>query len=170
MSNFEKILSGGDLRSIGKSNFVVTKIQNQKNFDDLFQQLFNTDRKIVMRAADALEKITIKNPDYLKPHKQEILSLCRAAKDIELKWHLALIVPRIKLTKTELEKIWQTLSVWAKDKSESKIVRVNSVQGLFNLLPQNQNFIKDYQNTIAILAKENIPSLNARIKKLNVVD
>ncbi|MGB4848813.1 MAG: hypothetical protein WBP41_12890, partial [Saprospiraceae bacterium] len=144
MTDFDKILSGGDLRSIGKSNLVVSKIRNQKDFDDLFSLLFHTDRKIVMRTADAIEKITLKNIDYLKHHKQEILNLCKVAQDIELKWHLALLVPRLILTKQELGIIWQTLTTWVTNKKESKIVRVNSLQGLHNLLSQNQELTQDF--------------------------
>ncbi|MFZ1676762.1 MAG: hypothetical protein WAT91_05785 [Saprospiraceae bacterium] len=166
MTDFDKILSGGDLRSIGKSNLVVSKIRNQKDFDDLFSLLFHTDRKIVMRTADAIEKITLKNIDYLKHHKQEILNLCKVAQDIELKWHLALLVPRLILTKQELGIIWQTLTTWVTNKKESKIVRVNSLQGLHNLLSQNQELTQDFNLTLSKIEMENIPSINARIRKL----
>ena len=51
-------------------------------------------------------------------------------------------------------------------KNESKIVRVNSVQGLFNLLPQNAALTGDFNLLLKTLEAENIPSLNARIKRL----
>jgi len=69
MQNFDDILKGGDLRSIGQSNNVVSLIHNQESFDKLFQQLFHNDRKVVMRTADAIEKMTLNNRDYLKRHK-----------------------------------------------------------------------------------------------------
>ena len=140
MKNFDKLLKGGDLRSIGKANEVVKEVKNQSDFDTLFNGLFNSDRKIVMRSADAIEKITIKNSGYLSKHKKKILLLCATAKDKELKWHLALLVSRIKLTEEEFGIVWQTLINWATDKNESKIVRVNSIQSLSNLLPQNQGY------------------------------
>lgn len=37
MTDFEKILAGKDLRSIGKSNAVILKIQNQNDFDRLLK-------------------------------------------------------------------------------------------------------------------------------------
>ncbi|HET9057232.1 MAG TPA: hypothetical protein VFN30_10335 [Chitinophagaceae bacterium] len=166
MNHFDEILSVGDLRSIGQSNKVVSLINNQNNFDELFQQLFHQDRKVVMRAADAIEKITLKNPVYLKKHKDKILLLCNKAKDKELKWHLALIIPRLSLNKKEFGWAWQILTNWVKDKKESRIVRVNSLQALFVLLPQNKELMQDFNLTIEEIANENIPSLNARIKKL----
>lgn len=75
MTQFEKILSGGDLRSLGISNSIITKIKNQGTFDELFKYLFHEDRLVVMRAADTIEKITNRNPQYLTKHKEEIIEL-----------------------------------------------------------------------------------------------
>jgi len=57
---------------------------------------------------------------------------------------------------------------WAKDKTNSRIVRVNSMQALFELSRQNKKFAKKFQQLIGELQKENIPSINARIRKLKV--
>src|SRR3954470_4392813 len=84
MTDLENILKGGDLRSIGESNKVVSIINNQQSFDQLFQLLWSDDRKVVMRAADAIEKTTISHPDYLQPHKRAIIQLCEKAENKEL--------------------------------------------------------------------------------------
>ena len=166
MKDFEKILSGGDLRSIGKSNSVVSEIRNQKDFDQLFDYIFHSDRIVVMRVADAIEKVTIENPNYLKKHKKNIFELCDIANNKELKWHLALLIPRLTLDSDEFGKAWETLTIWAKDKTNSNIVRVNSVQALFELVKQQNELDKDFELTITELEKENIPSIKARIRKL----
>ena len=166
MSKTADILKGGDLRSIGRSNKIASSIDNQESFDELFQQLFHPDRKVVMRSADAVEKITLKNPAFLKQHKASILKLVETARHIELKWHLALIASRLELARREFRKVWQILTDWANNKKESKIVKVNSMQGLFNLLQTNQELKQDFNLTINRIEKENIASINARIKKL----
>jgi hypothetical protein len=58
MNKIRNALTGGDLRSIGRSNEIVSSIKNQKEFDILFELLFSSDRILVMRAADAIEKVT----------------------------------------------------------------------------------------------------------------
>lgn len=166
MNQFQDILKGGDLRSIGRADEMVAMVNNQKAFDELFECLSYPDRKLVMRTADAIEKITIQNPDYLQKHKLALLALCQHAKDIELKWHLALLVSRLSLTQKELGITWHLLTQWAKDKKESKIVRVNAIQGLFNLLPQNPALSQDFTLTLSEIGTEDIASLNARIRKL----
>ena len=167
MSNLENLLSGGDLRTIGNGNTVVKLVRNENDFDELFTLLFHANRLVVMRAADAIEKITINLPHYLNKHKTEILNLSETVKNKELQWHLALLLPRIDFNEEEFNSAWKILMHWAKDKTDSRIVRVNSMQALFELNKQNKKFTKDFQQLIGELKKENIPSINARIRKFN---
>lgn len=166
MSGWDKILSGGDLRSIGKSNDVIMQIKNQKIFDEFFKYLFHEDRLVVMRVADIIEKLTINNPQYLTKHKPEIMELCDKVTNKELKWHLALLISRLHFDIKEFDKAWKTLTSWAKDKTNSRIVRVNSIQALFELVNQRSGSEKDFRITLTELEKENIPSINARIRKI----
>lgn len=166
MNQYELLLKKGDLRSIGKSNQVVDLMNDQQQFDELFQLLYHADRHLVMRAADAIEKITVLHPQYLIAHKKELITFMLHAIHIEFKWHLALMISRISLSKTELKKVWQTLTNWALDRTESKIVRVNSLQTLFELSTQHEQLKIEFNLVIDSLMKEKIPSIQARIKKI----
>lgn len=168
MGRFLKQLAGGDLRSLGQSRTIIARIKNQNDFDELFQYLFYDDRLIVMRTADVVEKITIRNPEYLFRYKKEIIGLCYIAKDKEFKWHLALLIPRLQFSTDEFKMAWETLTKWTRDRTNSNIVRVNSLQGLFELMEHKRESLKDFNLILAELEKENIPSLNARIKKLKL--
>ena len=44
----------------------------------------------------------------------------------------------------EFEKAWDTLTVWANDKNNSRIVRVNSIQGLYEITNQQSKTEKDF--------------------------
>ena len=166
MNPYEEIMKGGDLRSTGHSDKVLPLIDCREKFDQLFELLYHTDRLVVMRTADTVEKITIEHPEYLKNHKTEILNLFETAEDKELKWHLAQIVSRVRLNKNEVGKIWQIMTKWVLDPKESRIVRTNSVHGLFDLLSQYPVLEPDFRLTIDQVKKENIPSINARLRKL----
>lgn len=54
-----KYLEGGDLRTIGGVKFLLPLIRDQKDFDILFRYMYSKDRPIVMRAADAVEKLLL---------------------------------------------------------------------------------------------------------------
>ncbi len=94
--------------------------------------------------------------------------LINTATDKELKWNLALIASRLNLTIEELEMVWDKLTNWSKDKKESKIVRVNSIQSMFDLVKQNGELKRDFDLTIQEIEVENIPSINARLRKLKI--
>jgi hypothetical protein len=166
MENITELLEGGDLRSLEKSSRLIPLISNQNDFDHLFLCLFHSDRKIAMRAADVIEKITAGTSNYLQPHKKKIFSLCRQAKDKELVWHLAQLLPRLTLTKAELKKVWNILSNWTLNFKESNIVRVTSLQSLNDLAKDNSEYYRALHNIVAHIRKENISSMNARIKKI----
>lgn len=164
----KKYLDGGDLRSIAKSNDIVKNIKNQKDFDELFSYLQNENRLIVMRTADAIEKISINSPEYLSPHHSELLSLAENAKDKELKWHLAQILPRLVLSSDEQYKIFTLFKFWLQNTKESRIVRVNALESLAILAKRNPLYETEFSQALQRVKCEDIPSLNARIRKLGL--
>ena len=168
MNNLITYLKGGDLRSIADADKVVSLIKTQDDFENLFGYLFFKDRLVVMRAADAIEKITLNKPEFLQGHNKELINLLKTAADKELKWHLVLIVSRLDLNNDELEIIWDKLTNFAKDKRESKIVRVNSLQSLFDLSKKNKKFARDFELIVQKIESENIPSINARLRKFKM--
>jgi hypothetical protein len=159
-------LKGGDLRSIAKVEKLLPLIKTQSDFDELFKYLFAKNRLVVMRTADALEKITTTKPEFLLCHKKDIFNFINTTNDKEFKWHLSLMVSRLDLSIDELGKVWAELTKWAKNKKESRIVRVNSIQSLFDLAKQHKELEKDLNLTIQEIKRENIPSINARLRKL----
>lgn len=167
--NFAPLLLGKDLRSISRSNEVVRSVTDQEDFDELFNLLLHHERLLVMRAADAIEKITLTNRNFLAPHKKQLLTLLRSTIHLELKWHLALLVSRLDLSVEECREVWGILSYWALNPNESKIVRVHALQGLFELSRQFPDFADSFQHTLQMLEHVQIPSLQARIKRLRKV-
>jgi hypothetical protein len=168
MTNFRAVFSGGDLRSIGNSNSVIDLIHDQKDFDELFSYIDFPDRIIAMRAIDCIEKITIYKPQYLSIHKDDILRLSDIAITKEQKWHFALLIARLELKGKEFDKAWSKLMNWANDKKNSRIVRVNSIQALYEMSMQDHDLKKELNATFEQLKLENVPSLNARIHKLKI--
>lgn len=164
MNKYKHLLSGGDLRSVGNVNALISTIHSQQEFDLLFELAYDNDRVVKMRAMDAIEKITKPSAGYLQSHKQQILKLIKDNTAKEYKWHLALLLPRLNLNKKELASVWDTLTQWVNDKTNSKIVRVNSIQGLYDLCIKAPHLMDDFNLIIQQVEIENIPSINARIR------
>jgi len=60
------------------------------------------------------------------------------------------------------------LEKWILDKKESKIVRVNSLQSLYEIVKDNNEYQNNLMKIVKIIREENISSINARIKKLGL--
>lgn len=169
MNDFSSLAEGGDLRSLMSGKDVVQIVKDQKSFDALFNLLFHHERILVMRAADAVEKITRTNSQFLKPHKNQLLSLLKNAVNKELKWHVAQLIPRVELTKAEMKEVWGILTHQTQNPNESKIVRVNSLQALYAIslqFPAKKNMFEEIMHMIE---HEPYPSIQARVRKLRKV-
>ncbi len=130
--NFLLLLQGGDRRAIGRADQVAAAvIKNPQLFPELIAGLWSEDRLVRMRAADAAEKATRENREPLMPYKKELLGLMVEAKEQELRWHLAVMVPRLALNGKERKLAVTTLSGYLEDRSS--IVKTFALQGLADL-------------------------------------
>ncbi|MEQ9582183.1 MAG: hypothetical protein RIM68_08460, partial [Arenibacter sp.] len=68
----------------------------------------------------------------------------------------------------ELEIVLAKLKEWASDPSESRIVRVNALQALCDIKDHEPRLEKDFRILIGKLQKEEIASINARIRNLKI--
>ena len=167
MKDLNDLLAGNDLRSLGESSKIIAMINDQESFDTLCEYLDTGNRTTVMKAIDVIEKITAQKNDFLQKHKSKIIDLSKNAKHIELKWHLAQLLERIKYTDEETTTVWNIVKEWTLNKNESKIVRVNSLQTLYDITQITGDFDTEFLEITKEISNEHIPSINARIKKLS---
>lgn len=74
MENVVDSLAGGDRRSLGRANMVVKGIsRDPKLFSLVFEAMLHNDPVVRMRAADAIEKVTVSRPEFLQVHKRKLL-------------------------------------------------------------------------------------------------
>jgi hypothetical protein len=113
-----------------------------------------------------LEELYFQEPKLLEPHKREIISLCHESSLTHTKWYLARMLGRIELTENEIGEAWEILYLWASNRSASRILRVNSVQSLTFIVQTIPELKQELIWLMEDIYRENIPSLNARIRIL----
>jgi len=159
------MLKGGDQRSIGKSNHIAKLVLSEPGrFRDLFKCLWDEDPVVRMRAADAAEKATVARPRLLNPHKQELLGLLAEAEQIELRWHLALMVPRVALNKAERTRAAAALQRYLEDRSS--IVKTFALQGLADLAEQDRSLREKVKSALEESLQTGTAAMKARARKL----
>lgn len=159
-------LAGGDRRSIGNSNAVAAKAaRSQAEFDQLIAGLFADDAIIRMRSSDAAEKASQKNAALLAKHKSRILRSLGQFSQQEVCWHIALMLPRLALTTKEARRAADVLLLWART-SESKIVAVNALQGLWEISAKHPVLRGEVRKLVQEFLLNGSAALKARARKL----
>jgi hypothetical protein len=120
-----------------------------------------------MRAADALEKLTRDRADLLIPHKRTLLALAGRARQQEVRWHLAQMLPRLLLTRSERLRGAVLLRDYLRD--ESVIVRTMAIQALADLAGRTPELRGEVRRLLARAARLGAPAVRARARRLDKV-
>lgn len=164
-SNILALLEGGDRRTIGRSDQVAAIVsRDAKLFPALIAGLWAQDPLVRMRAADAAEKVTRKDRELLWPYKRELLGLMAEASEQELRWHLAVIVPRLPLNPKERKLATSLLSSYLEDRSS--IVRTFALQGLADLAQDDPALRPVVIEILRKSTRSGTPAMKARSRKL----
>jgi hypothetical protein len=163
--NILLLLEGGDRRTIGGSDQVaVMVVKNPRLFRKLISGLWSPDPLVRMRAADAAEKVTRKNPELLTPHKKELLGLMTEATQQELRWHLAVMIPRLPLNAMERHRAISALEGYLEDRSS--IVKTFALQGLADLAYVDPAVRPAVIDILREATRNGTPAMKARSRKL----
>lgn len=158
-------LEGGDRRSIGRSNEVAAEvIANPTLFGTLFSGLLSEDQLLRMRAADAVEKVTARHPEYLRPYKTTLIGHVARLDQKEVRWHTAQMLPRIKWSKAERQQVLRVLTGYLNDRSS--IVKTFAMQALADLVEQAPEIRPAVVLHLRELMVTGTPAMKARGRKL----
>ncbi|MBW2141250.1 MAG: hypothetical protein JRG97_09280, partial [Deltaproteobacteria bacterium] len=154
------------MRSIGRAEEVVTDILRQPQlFDEVFEGMFDADPVIRMRAADVIEKVSQKHPEYLQPFKKRLISEVSKIEQQEVRWHTAQMLSYLSINRTERDRIVQILISYL-DNEKSKIVKVNAMQTLADLAERDRSLKPRVLKILERAAGTDSPALVSRGKKL----
>ena len=160
-----RALAGGDRRSIGKADRVVKQVlKTPALFGDVVRGFTHDDPVIRMRCADVAEKISAAHPEWLKRHKQALLSFASTVQEKEVRWHMAQMIPRLELSPSERRRAVALLFKYLDDASQ--IVKTFSMQALFEM---SENDARLRARVVPILqdaVRDGSPAVRSRGKKL----
>lgn len=158
-------LAGRDRRSIGLADEVAREIAcDQAKFSEVFAAISYPDPVIRMRAADAVEKASRTHPERLIPHKDALLSSIAAIEQQEVRWHVALMLPRLPLSPAEKRRAAEIAEEYLRD--PSAIVRVNALEALASLARGDAELEEKARRRLMAALESGRPSEKARARKL----
>jgi hypothetical protein len=154
-------LAGGDRRSNRQASQVLARVLlDSELLPELVECLWDVDACVRMRAADALEKLSREHAGQLQTFKKLLLNLGAEATQKELRWHLALMLPRLRLTAVECARAADILQSYLSD--GSSIVKTFAMQGLADLARQHPPLQLEVLELLQVLTKTGTPAMRAR--------
>ena len=92
MTEFEEVLSGGHLNSLGRTLEVVEAVlADRSRLDDLYRCYFSTDEVVRLRVSSAMKRVTIEHPDWTMDFIDGLQSDIAAIDQASTQWTLALL-------------------------------------------------------------------------------
>ena len=159
------LLQGRHRLSLGRVAEVVEGVlAHPRRVRPLVECLWDDDPGVVNRAAQAVELLSRVRPALFQPWKAELLGLLAEAADIKLRWSLAVIVPRLRLTGEECDRTAATLESFLED--SSSIVKTFALQGIADLTEQRTALLPGAVDLLRLHGRSGTPAMRARSRML----
>lgn len=117
-----------------------------------------------MRCADAVEKATADRPELLLPYKKKLLQKLSKVEQREVRWHIAPMLARLPLSRSEELAALNILLNYTND--HSSIVKTMAMQALADMAFRSHRLMPEVKQHIEELTAIGTPAMKARGRKL----
>lgn len=158
-------LRGGTRKTLGNSKAVAKEIlAHPELLPELLTAFETQDRVLISRAADALEAVASANPKLIQPYKPLILTLLMQFDQWEVRAHVCLMLPLLKLTHAERQQAFDTMRPWLSDKSS--IVRTFALQTMYDLAQHDPSLLDEALLHLQHALAKGTPAMRARARMI----
>lgn len=131
---------------------------------DVVGLVFDKDKCIQMRAADALEKASRDDPRRLARFKRHLLTLLKETDVNVLRWHAANMVPRLPLSYVERDVASAILRTYLDDKSS--IVKTSAIDALAKFAEDDFTLRAETRELLRTAERSGTPAMQARARNV----
>lgn len=163
--SIRQMLAPGRRLDVGRVCEVVELIEGRPGkLAQLVGCLWDNDPAVANRAADALERVTRDRPGQAQRWKEPLLGLLAEATEKKLRWNLALVIPRLKLTVPECRRAAAVFHLFLDDRSS--IVKTAALHGLADLTRQDSESLQEVLDILRVAGRSGTPAMRARSRIL----
>ena len=130
----------------------------------VIQCLWDNNPAIASRAADALERVTRDRPAQAQRWKDELIGLLAETTEKKVRWNLALVIPRLKLTIPDCRRIAAILTSYLDD--PSSIVKTAALHGMVDLTRHDPESLPEVLDLLRVAGRSGTPAMRARSRIL----
>lgn len=134
----------------------------------LIELLWDDHAGVASRAADVLERITREaSPGMwraVEEYKDALIGLLSEATAPKVRWNLALLLPRLRLTVAECRRVAGVLRSWLDD--PSSIVKTAALHGCADLTRYDPAMLPEVLDLLRVCGRSGTPAMRARSRIL----
>jgi hypothetical protein len=163
--SIRQMLEPGRRLDPGRSWEVVELVEGRPGtLARLIECLWDDDAAVASRAADVLERVTRERPGLVQRWKEPLLGLMAETTEKKVRWNLALVLPRLKLTIPECHRASTVLHSYLDD--PSSIVKTAALHGLADLTRQDPTSRPMVIDLLLTTGRSGTPAMRARSRIL----
>lgn len=117
-----------------------------------------------MRCFDALEKLTRSSGDLLRPCAGDLLDAAQQTVQIEVRWHMAQILPKLELLAHKRNRRGRILIEYLED--SSRIVQAEALEALVTVAGREESFRPAALEAAEKASMSESPAVRARYRRL----
>lgn len=164
-NHFPHLLLGSKLR-YDRQQRINESVEDQSSFDELFNSIFHHEKLVAQRAMRAITVLIKKRPEFIQVHTERLLTVLRSPDYKEIKSYVVQLLPKLKLTSGELDRVRHMLTYMALNANEQKTIRTQALQSLYEFGQQHPDFADELHEILTALAHERTPSIQLKVLKL----
>lgn len=165
VENIREMLVPGRRLDVGRAWEVVELIEGRPGkLAQLVECLWDENPGVCSRAADVLERVTRDRPQQAQRWKDELLGLMSETTEKKVRWNLALVVPRLKLTVAECRRAAEAMQSYLDD--PSSIVKTAALHGMTDLTRQEPESLPEIVDLLRVAGRSGTPAMRARSRIL----
>ena len=163
--SIRQMLAPGGRLEVGRVREVVELIEGRPGkLSQLIECLWDDNPAVANRAADALERATRDRPAQGQRWKDALMGLIAEATEKKVRWNLALVIPRLKLTVPECRRVAAVLRSYLDD--PSSVVKTAALHGMTDLTRQDPESLPDVLDLLRVAGRSGMPAMRARSRIL----
>src|SRR5215471_9106548 len=164
-SALRRLLSGGDRRSIARSNRARTRIQARPQLvAEVARLAGDEDWLISMRSMDLLEKLAHQNPAWIEPHKRLFIGPLAESDKWEIHLQIVRALPLFAWTPVEMRRVHEIL---LRDvEHPQKFVRAWALDSLATLAQKDSSLMPTVRRSLREFESSESKALAVRAKRI----
>jgi hypothetical protein len=151
---------------MGADEAAAAASRDPRLFAALIDAMRSTDTLLAARSAEAADRASADNPALLEPHKRDLLGRLAQIDEREVRWHVAQMLPRLRLEGAERERAVDLVVGWLEGRDGGAMAAAGGFESLAVLADGDPHLLEAVKPVLERHANGGPPAVRARARSV----